>query len=339
MRRTITSFICVFFLITGLPLPCLAQEKTYKVEVLQITAIEELQEVYDGFLKELEKSGFIQGKNLAVKRTIIDFDLENPTLTKRINVYFRIKSEASRIIKEKPDLVLTMGTPVTKYSKDKIIAAGIPLEFTALAFPTAVGCKSLTEAGPGFTGVTTHMDMKDALKVVRLAFPAIKTLGIVNSDDSNSITHVEEAKKEGPPLGFAVISKKVGMKDNIVPALNELQKQGAQAFVVPPDPYYEIRNHEKAGELIEFSKINKIPAFSFVIDRIPGAILYVGVDFEVIGTLSGQQAVKILKDGVKPGSLPIVRQQNFTVWVDMNLVQAMGMQLPPEVLHIAKPLD
>jgi putative tryptophan/tyrosine transport system substrate-binding protein len=339
MRRTIPSFIYVFLLITGLTPPCLAQEKTYKVEVLQITAIEELQQVYDGFLKELEKSGFIQGKNLEVKRTVIDFDLENPTLTKRIKVYFRIKSEASRITKEKPDLVLTMGTPATKFSKDKIIAAGIPLEFTALAFPTAVGCKSLTEAGPGFTGATTHMDMKDAFKIVRLAFPAIKTLGMVNSDDSNSITHVEEAKKEGPPLGFTVISKKVGMKDNIVPALNELQKQGAQAFVVPPDPYYEIRNHEKARELIEFSKINKIPAFSFVIDRVPGAILYVGVDFEVIGTLSGQQAVKILKDGMKPGSLPIVRQQNLTVWVDMNLVQAMGMQLPPEVLHIAKPLD
>jgi putative ABC transport system substrate-binding protein len=339
MRRTIPSFIYVFLLITGLTLPCLAQEKTYKVEVLQITAIEELQQVYDGFLKELEKSGFIQGKNLEVRRTIIDFDLENPTLTKRINVYFRIKSEASRIIKGKPDLVLTMGTPATKYSKDKIIAAGIPLEFTALAFPTAVGCKSLTEAGPGFTGATTHMDMKDALKVVRLAFPAIKTLGIVTSDDSNSITHVEEAKKEGPSLGFTVISKKVGMKDNIVPALNELQKQSAQAFVVPPDPYYEIRNHEKARELIEFTKANKIPAFSFVIDRVPGAILYVGVDFEVIGALSGQQAVKILKDNVKPGSLPIVRQQNLTVWVDMNLVQAMGMQLPPEVLHIAKPLD
>jgi putative tryptophan/tyrosine transport system substrate-binding protein len=281
----------------------------------------------------------VEGKNLTIHRTIIDFDLENPTFTKKINVYFRIKAEASRIAQERPDLVLTMGTPATKYSKDKIIAAGIPLEFTALAYPTAVGCKSLSESGQGFTGVTTHMNMADALKLVRKALPAIKTLGMVHSDDENSITHVEEAKKEGKSLGIIIISKKVGMKDRIVPALQELQKKGAQAFAVPPDPYYEIRNHAKAADLIDFSIANNIPAFSFVIDKIPGAVLYVGVDFEIIGTLSGQQALKILRDQVKPESLPIVRQQELTIMMDSRRLQTSGFQLPPEILRIAKPFD
>ncbi len=332
-------FICAVFLITCLSIPSPAQEKNYRVEVLQITNIEELQMVYDGFLKEMEKSGIIQDRNLTVNRTIIDFDIENPSLAKRIKVYFRIRSEASRIAKEKPDLVLAMGTPVTKYAKDKIIAAGIPLVFTALAFPSVIGCKSLTEAGPGFTGVTTHMNMKDALGIVKHAFPAIKTLGIVHSDDANSIAHVEEAKKEGLPLGITVISKQVGIKDAIVTALKELQKQGAQAFAVPPDPYYELRGHEKALELIEFSKANKTPAFSFVIDKIPGAILYIGVDFDNIGVLSGRQSVKILKDGVKPEVLPILGQQDLTIMVDAKLMQSLNIQLPPEILRIARPVD
>jgi putative tryptophan/tyrosine transport system substrate-binding protein len=332
-------FICGFFLITCISTPGLAQEKNYRVEVLQITDFEELQLVYDGFLKELEKGGILRGRNLKVKRTIIDFDIENPSLVKRINVYLKILREASRIAKEKPDLVLTMGTPVTKYAKDKIIAAGIPLVFTALAFPAEVGCKSLTEAGPGFTGVTTHMNMKDALKIVKQAFPAIKTIGIVHSDDASSIAHVEEVKKEGLYLGITVISKKVGIKAEIVPALRELQKQGVQVFAVPPDPYYELRDHEKAGELIEFSKANKIQAFTLVIDKVPGAILYVGVDFDTIGTLSGKQSVKILKDGVKPETLPILQQQDLTVIVDAKVVQALNIQLPPEILRIAKPFD
>jgi putative ABC transport system substrate-binding protein len=250
-----------------------------------------------------------------------------------------IRKEASRIAKEKPDLVLTMGTPVTKYAKDKIIAAGIPLVFTALAFPAEVGCKSLTEAGPGFTGVTTHMNMKDALLIVKQAFPAIKTVGIVHSDDANSIAHVEEAKKEGLSLGITIISKQVGIKAAIVPALKELQKQGVQVFAVPPDPYYELRDHEKAGELIEFSKANKIQAFTLVIDKIPGAILYVGVDFDTIGALSGRQSVKILKDGVKPEALPILQQQDLTIMVDTKVMQALNIQLPPEILRMAKPFN
>jgi putative ABC transport system substrate-binding protein len=332
-------FICAVFLITCLSIASLAQEKNYRVEVLQITNFEELQLVYDGFLKELEKNGILEGRNLTVKRTIIDFDIENPSLVKRINVYLSIRKEASRIAKEKPDLVLTMGTPVTKYAKDKIIDAGIPLVFTALAFPAAVGCKSFTEAGPGFTGVTTHMNMKDALAIVKQAFPAIKTVGIVHSDDSNSIAHVEEAKKEGLSLGITVISKQVGIKDPVVPALKELKKQGVQVFAVPPDPYYELRDHEKAGELIEFSKANKTQAFTLVIDKIPGAILYVGVDFDNIGALSGKQSVKILKDGVKPEALPILQQQDLTIMVDTKVMQALNIQLPPEILRMAKPFN
>ena len=332
-------FICAVFLVTCLSLPGLAQGKDYRVEILQITNFEELQFVYDGFLKELEKSGILEGRNLTVKRTIIDFDIENPSLTKKINVYLRIRKEASRIAKEKPDLVLAMGTPMTKYAKDKIIAAGIPLVFTALAFPEAVGCRSLTEAGPGFTGVTTHMNMKDALAIVKQSFPAIRTVGIVHSDDANSIAHVEDAKKEGLPLGITVISKQVGIKAAIVPALKELQKQGAQVFAVPPDPYYELNNHEKAGDLIEFSKANKTQVFTLVIDKIPGATLYIGVDFDTIGALSGKQSAKILKDGVKPETLPILRQQDLTIMVDAKVIKALNIHLPPEILRIAKPFD
>ncbi len=331
--------LCAVFLITCLSIPGLAQGKNYRVEVLQITDFEELQSVYDGFLKELEKAGISRGRNLKVKRTIIDFDIENPSLVKRINVYLRILREASRIAREKPDLVLTMGTPVTKYAKDKIIAAGIPLVFTALAFPEAVGCRSLTEAGPGFTGVTTHMNMKDALAIVKQAFPAIKTVGIVHSDDANSIAHVEDAKKEGLSLGITIISKQVGIKAPIEPALKELQKQGVQIFAVPPDPYYELRDHEKAGDLIEFSKANKTQVFTLVIDKIPGATLYVGVDFDTIGALSGKQSVKILKNGVKPETLPILLQQDLTIMLDAKVIKDLNIQLPPEILRLAKPFD
>lgn len=339
MRRSIILCINVLFFVAGLALPCLAQEKAYTVEILQITPLEELQWVYEGFLKELEKDGIVPGKNLTVKRTIIDFDIENKTMTKQIKAYLRIKSEAARIAKEKPDLVLTMGTPATKYAKDKVIAAGIPLVFTALAFPQAVGSKSFTEAGPGFTGSITYMDMKDALKVVRNAFPDIRIVGIVHSNDANSIAHVEEARKQGTAYGFTFVTKQVGMKEHLTPALHELQKQGAQAFAVPPDPYYELHDHEKASELNDFSKATRIPAFSFVIDKIPGAILYVGTDFGVIGSLAGRQAVKILKDGAKPETLPILRQQPLSVMVDTKLMQAFGIKLPPEVLRLARPVD
>jgi hypothetical protein len=62
MKRTILFFICIFSLITGLTIPCLAQEKTYRVEILQITALEELQSVYDGFINELGRTALSWGR-------------------------------------------------------------------------------------------------------------------------------------------------------------------------------------------------------------------------------------------------------------------------------------
>ncbi|HVN72333.1 MAG TPA: ABC transporter substrate binding protein, partial [Desulfomonilia bacterium] len=192
--------LCVIwlFLLVVFSLPCPAAEKTYRIEVLQVTAIEPYKNAYNGFLKELEKNGIVKGQNLTINRTVIDFDVEKAGLWKKIGLLLRIRSEASRIAAEKPDLVLTIGTPATKYGKDKIIAAGIPVVFTAIAVPTAAGCKSIKESGPGFTGSTLWMDMNNTVKIMRLAFPNAKNVAVIHSEDDNAIAQVEDLKSCAP---------------------------------------------------------------------------------------------------------------------------------------------
>jgi putative tryptophan/tyrosine transport system substrate-binding protein len=335
------SLIFFLLLLIFLGIPCLgsAQDKFYRIEVLQVTNLTSFQMAYDGFVKELERNGLIPGSNLIIKRTVIEFDIENASIWKKLKLLVRFKSEASRIVKEKPDLVLTMGTPVTKYTKDKITAAGIPLVFSALAYPVAAGSKSLTEAGPGFTGATSYMNMQDALKLIRKAFPAVKNVGIVHSDDANSIAHIKEAEKEGAAMGFRFLTKQVNVNSRIRQHLEELHGKGADAFIVPPDPYYEIHSFENAVELGDLARSLKAPVISLVTIRIPGAAMYIGPDFETTGVLSGQQCIKILKEGQKPDSLPILSQQDLTVYVDKKIMNALGIPLPPEILHVSKIIE
>lgn len=338
MKRGILFLVCVGVFMVGLCLPCSAQDKI-KVEVLQVTSIEPFQKTYLGFVSELEKAGYVQGKNLVINRTIIDYDVEKGGLWKRVGVLMKIKSEASRIVTAKPDLVLTIGTPATKYAKDKVTAAGIPLVFSAVAIPQAAGCRSLTEAGPGFTGATLYMNMKDAVKIIRLAFPKAKVIGIAHSDDENAVAHMQEARKNGPSVGLTVVSKEIGKNDRITPTLVEFQKQGTDVIVVPLDTYYGLRDYEACRDLLRFTNSTKIPVISFALMKVPGAILYVGSDFGVIGSLSGRQAVKILRDGVKPGSLPILKQEDLKVMVDTKQLKAFNYQLPMEILQIAKSVE
>jgi len=335
MRKSVLFCIC-FFILVVLSFPCLGQEKTYRIETLQVTAIEPYQNSYDGFLKVLEENGIVQGKNLEINRTIIDFDVEKAGLWKKVLVLFRIKKEASRIAEAKPDLALTIGTPATKYAREKIVAAGISLVFTAVAIPEAAGCKSLTEAGPGFTGATLYMDMTDSLKIVKLAFPNITTIGIVHSDDENAIAHVQEAQRCGPQAGLTFISKEVNKNDHVTPAAQELIDQGAQAFAIPLDTYYGLRDYEESKELVKMAKSTRLPGISLVLMKFPGAVLYVGADFGLIGELSGKQAMKILVEGAPPETLPILMQEELKILVDTNQMKELGIQLPMEILQLAQ---
>ncbi len=339
MKHFITSLVMVVvFLIIALP--CTAEDKTYKIEVLQVVReAPPFQNAYNGFVKELEKNGIVKGKNLSINRKIIEFDVEKGGMFKKVGVLMEIKSEAQKMVDRKPDLVLTIGTTPTKYAKDKFISAGIPMVFTAVAVPQAAGCKSLTQAGPGFTGSTLHMDMKNALKIVKLAFPSVKTLGIIHSDDDSAIAHAAEAKKEGPAQGLTFITKEINRTESIKPAAQELIAKGVQAFIVPLDTYYGHRNAEPTAELAAISRSTKIPIISFMLHKNPGAVLYVGSDFTVIGSLAGQQAVKILKEGAKPDSMPILKQDDLMILVDVKQMQAIGAQLPMEILKLAKPVE
>jgi len=183
------------------------------------------------------------------------------------------------------------------------------------------------------------MDMKDILQIVRLAFPTLKTFGIVHTDDDNAVAQVEEAKAKAGAVGMSVISKEINKKDSVIPGAQELIEQGAQAFAVPLDTYYGMRDCQAPNELKELTLPLKIPVFSLALFKVPGGIVYIGSDFEVIGSLAGQQAVKILNDGVEPGSLPVLKQDELKIFVDTKQMQALGIQLPMEILQLAESVE
>ncbi|HVN71294.1 MAG TPA: ABC transporter substrate binding protein, partial [Desulfomonilia bacterium] len=201
----------------------------------------------------------------------------------------------------------------------------------------AAGCPSLTNGGPGVTGATLYFDMKNAMKIVKASFPNLKTIGMVSSEDENGVAHVQDAKKNAPAFGMTVVSKEVAKKDSILPAIKALKDQGAEAYAIPLDTYYGIKNYQNVNDLNEFCRANKIPIVSFVFQHTKGAVLSVGTDFDTVGELGGQNALKILKEGKKPETLPILKQEDLKIMVDTERMQALGIQIPMAILQLAKP--
>lgn len=318
----------------ALPAASLDELHTFKIEVLQVTDIEPYQQAFDGFLRALQSNGIVQGKNLSVHRAKVDFDVENGGFWSRVGVLLRIRQEAARIVGAKPDLVLTIGTPATRYARGMLEDAHIPLVFTAVADPLEAGCLSLSDAGEGVTGASLYMDMADSVKVVKQIFPAVQRIGMIHTDDENGIANVEAAKASGQQFGLSVQSKLVGKSDSIVPSLKEMYAQGGvQMFAVPLDTYYGLRKYEAANDLGDFGVENKVPVVTLAMVRVPGAALYVGADFGFVGSLSGNQAARILKRHTKPDVMPILRQDSPTVLVDPERLSALKVALSPALMQ------
>lgn len=315
-------------------IPVVAKD-SYHIEVLQVSKINPVDWTYEGFIDGLAKNGIVKGQNLVINRHIIDADAD-AGIWKKVSILMKIKSMASDIVATKPDLVLTLSTPATKYGKDKFIAAGIPVVFSAVAVPQAVGCASVTKSGPGFTGASLYLDPLKAFKITKYALPKLTTMGIVHSDDDNAIAFVEEAKAKAKTLGITIISKQVGKSESPKAAAQELISQGAQAFGIPLDAYYALRNYRPLLDLFEVTNVAKIPVVCYTHVGFSGCVLYVGSEFKKIGELAGVQAAKILKDGVKPEALPIAIQDDIKILVDMTAAKKMGIDMPNEILMMAK---
>lgn len=331
----IFPFLLLFFTTSSralevIPPDWLDPPRAYRIEVLQVTDIEPYQQSLDGFLAALDESGIAQGTNLTVNRVKIDFDVEKGGFWDKVGVLLRVRQEAMRIAEANPDLVLTIGTPATRYARAILEDAHIPVVFTAVANPMDVGSTSLTDAGPGVTGSTLYMDMADSLRIVHQLFPGIQKIGMVHTDDENGVANVEAAKSKASEMKITVASKQVNKRDSIVPSLKELygRGNGVQMFAVPLDTYYGLRRYEPTIDLSYFGEENSIPVISFAMVRVPGAVLYAGADFRVIGSLAGSQAVRILKRRTKPDVLPILRQEKPTVLIDPERAEALRVGLP-----------
>ena len=318
-----------------LPPSAMEEPHTYRIEVLQVTDIAPYQESLDGFIRSLGDNGIVLGQNLAMNRVNIASDVERGGFWNRLWVYLQVRSEAQRIVRARPDLVLTIGTSATKYARRALDDAQIPVVFTAVANPLEVGATSFRDAGPGVTGATLYTDMADSLKIVKEIFPAVQKIGMVHTDDENGVAHVQVAKMKAAGAGITVSSRQVSKNDGIVPSLKQLLEDGAgvQMFAVPLDTYYGLRNYEPARDLGDFGAEHDIPVISFALVRMPGAMLYVGADFAAVGGLSAMQAVKILKRHMKPDVLPILKLDRPTVLIDPQRVAALKLSLPASVLE------
>lgn len=276
-------------------------DKKYKIGITQLIEHPALDDARKGFEEELKA----QGIDAQIVYKNAQGDMATATTI------------AQNLVDEKVDLIYAISTPCAQASKQ--VTREIPIVFSAVTDPV----KSELEA-ENITGVSDKTPIKEQLELFNKLQDGIKKIGIIYStSEINSQIQVQEAKEIAKELNLEIVE--IGINN-----INDMP-QGLDALIGKSDAVYVITDNLVAKSLdLLTSKVNeakKILVLSYLdsSDSAKNVLISNGVSYVDFGKQAGDMAVKILKEGLSPSSIPVAYAQKTYNTVSMKIVKELGL--------------
>jgi len=88
--------------------------------------------------------------------------------------------------------------------------------------------------------------------------------------------------------------------------------------------------------VLQVAESKKIPVVVGEADSVKkGGLITYGIDYNKLGYQTGQMAVRILKDGAKPATMPVERQADYRLVINTQAAERMGITVPQALLDKA----
>ncbi len=174
-------------LVCGVSLSSCLKGESYKVCILQWGEANAYDRSYSGLMDGLAGLGYREGQNIKIEHVVAKGDYE------------LAKNTVSEWLKDDPSIIVTIGTKASLAAKEvlKPQEPGIPMVFTACAFPYLTGILDTYGPHKWITGVGAEIPVSNRVALLLQAFPRIKVVGIpyFNVNPQAVITAEETAKK------------------------------------------------------------------------------------------------------------------------------------------------
>lgn len=252
------------------------------------------------------------------------------------------------------DLILTWGTSATlgmagtiDYNDSPDFITKIPLVFMIVADP--VGSRiieSYTKTGrDNITGTRNRPPDSVFIKAIRSYLPGFQKLGMLyNSDEPNSVQKVSEVLDLAREMNFDLISYDLRLdaeghpvRDDINIKMGQLKSDEVD-FVYMGSSSFLRKNQDLFTDL---ALNNQLPVLSPYQNTVTdsNALLSVAARYEDVGKLAGEQALMILKEGKKPGNLPVISVSKYTYLVNMKVARKLNLYPSVEILQFAQLIE
>ncbi|AOZ94367.1 ABC transporter substrate-binding protein [Paenibacillus crassostreae] len=294
-----------------------ADDKSYTIAISQIVEHPSLDATREGFLQALKDAGITEGDNLK-----IDYNNAQNDMTNNMTIAQKIESSDA-------DLVLAIATPsaqaVVQQVKDKnILFASVtdPLDAKIVTNLEKPGGNVSGGSDTNPEAITKLMDF------IAGSFPEIKSIGLViNEGEPNAVMMSKLAEEALSKHDIKLVKAAITNTSEV--------KQAAESLIGRVDAYYITLDNfvvSGADTIIQIANEKDMPFFSSDRDTVEkGAFATVGFKYFDHGYQVGEMAVDILKNGKKPGDLPVGMQEKLDLILNLKAAAEQGIEVTDEI--------
>jgi ABC-type uncharacterized transport system substrate-binding protein len=290
--------------------------KIFRIGFLDSSTASGIAVLVDAFRQELNKLGWIEGKNITIEYRFAEQKPE------------RLPELAADLVRLKVDLIVVSGGPVPLAAKKA--TATIPIVMTIAVDPVGAGLvASLARPGGNITGLSALSPELNSkrLEVLKDAVPKLARVGLLRT--SSASLQLKEIRPAAVALKLKLeeIETQPDAKGLESALQTAKQKQVGAIMTITSRQFFAERKR-----IVELAGKYRLPAIYFQKEFVDeGGLMSYGADFDDLYRRAAVYVDKVLK-GTKPADLPVQQATKFEFIINLKAAKQIGLTIPPDVL-------
>ena len=315
VRKLLAPLLVVGILLTSLislhQLKADKKKDVFRIGISQFITHQSLDATREGFVDELAKQGYVEGKN-------IEIDLQNAQGEQR-----NLKT-ISQQLAESSDVVLAIATPSAQSLSNTTQTT--PVIFSAVTDPVSAKLvESREHPGGNVTGTSDQSSdaISTQINLIKKVLPKAKSIGILyTQSEPNSVVQKDEAKRLLEEKGFTVVEKTILDSNNVKAAAESLMAEVDMVFV-PTDNIIS----STMETVKQVSIKHKVPVFGGSTEMIAvGGLYNYGTNYEELGRQTARMLIRVLK-GEKPENIAVELPEKLELHTNKEMADALGIDI------------
>ena len=315
VRKLLAPLLVVGILLTSLislhQLKADKKKDVFRIGISQFITHQSLDSTREGFVDELAKQGYVEGKN-------IEIDLQNAQGEQR-----NLKT-ISQQLAESSDVVLAIATPSAQSLANTTQTTTVI--FSAVTDPVSAKLvESREHPGGNVTGTSDQSSdaISTQINLIKKVLPKAKSIGILyTQSEPNSVVQKDEAKRLLEEKGFTVVEKTILDSNNVKAAAESLMTEVDMVFV-PTDNIIS----STMETVKQVSIKHKVPVFGGSTEMVAlGGLYNYGTNYEELGRQTARMLVRILK-GEKPENIAVELPEKLELHTNQEMAAALGIDI------------